>query len=276
MLLFYKMAINSPPLRCNEEEKNYLISDENFLDFLESKIDNDLGYYFWKKYIAAAFWAQISTPLNLMITIMTALTTAQSTSSGFLSPEVYRDISVATLLFTVINTFFTPLAQLNKSVEIVKKWNALGMNFEEIFYSVNKYENINEYIEKYKALQTEINVLRDSEGPDSINFVTDLIHTISVCSCLRGYDKWLSNDRMLMRRKIDIIAGRFGISPCCDEGGCCNPTQVEIPGSSEAEVQTEKDSEKTEETKTLDSMENGGPEKTPKESLENKVVESHD
>jgi hypothetical protein len=67
------MAINSPPLRCNEEEKNYLISDENFLDFLESKIDNDLGYYFWKKYIAAAFWAQISTPLNLMITIMTAL-----------------------------------------------------------------------------------------------------------------------------------------------------------------------------------------------------------
>ena len=136
------MAINSPPVRCNEEEKNYLISNENFLDFLESKIDNDLGYYFWKKYIAAAFWAQISTPLNLMITIMTALTTAQSTSSGFLTKEVYRDISVVTLLFTVINTFFTPLAQLNKSVEMVKKWNALGMNFEEIFYSVNKYENI--------------------------------------------------------------------------------------------------------------------------------------
>lgn len=240
------MITNELKLPGMQEEIDYLLCEEKFLDFLESKIDNDLGFYFWKKYIAAAFWAQISTPINLMITILTALTTAQSTSSGFLSKNAYRDISIATLLITVINTFFTPFSQLNKNVALMKKWNALGTEFEEIYYNFDKYTHLPEYIKKYKLLQTKINTLRDSEGPESINFVTDLIHTISVCSCLRGYDKWLSNDRILMKKKIDLFAGRIGLSPCCDEGGCLNPKNVQEPTKINNTKETGDDEEENE------------------------------
>lgn len=202
-------------------EEQYFSDPKHHLQFLESKIDNDLGFYFWKKYIAAAFWAQMSTPINLAITMLTAVTTAQSTSGGFLSEELYRDISIATLLITVINTFFNPLMQFNKSIEIMKKWNSMGTRFEEIYYDLNKHNEPIEFINKYKELQKDINGLRENEGPENMNFVTDLIHTISVCSCLRGYDKWLSNDRILMKKKIDVLTKRYGISECCDDDGCC-------------------------------------------------------
>ncbi len=101
-------------------EENVLSNPKTHLDFLERKIDTDLGYYFWKKYIAAAFWSQVSTPLNLSITLLTAITTAQTNSGGFLSLTAARDISIVTLLLTVLNTFFTPLDQLNKNLVIVK------------------------------------------------------------------------------------------------------------------------------------------------------------
>jgi len=215
------------PLPTKMTEEEYISQPKHHLEFLESKIDNDLGYYFWKKYIASAFWAQLSTPLNLAITMLTAITTAQSTSSGFLSREAYRDISITTLLITVINTFFNPLTQLNKNIEVMRSWNSLGTAYEEIYYDIGKYENPLEFIERYKVLQKEINELRETEGPESINFVTDFIHTISVCSCLRGYDKWLSNDRILMKQKMDVLAKRHGISSCCNDDGCCSISNIE-------------------------------------------------
>ena len=77
-------------------------------------------------------------PMNLTITILTALTTAQSTSPDLLSEGTFFKISVATLLATVLNTFFTPQKQLNKQTEIMNKWNENGTKFEEIYYSLDK------------------------------------------------------------------------------------------------------------------------------------------
>jgi hypothetical protein len=249
-------------------EENVLSNPKTHLDFLERKIDTDLGYYFWKKYIAAAFWSQVSTPLNLSITLLTAITTAQTNSGGFLSLTAARDISIVTLLLTVLNTFFTPLDQLNKNLVIVKKWNNLGTQFEQIYYDLKKHEHTDQFLAKYKDLQNDMNKLRENEGPETINFVTDLIHTISVCSCLRGYDKWLSNDRVLMQRKIDELSGRLGFSPCCDKGGCCNPeenidttahippstgTQTNEPGETEhmAKEPEEEEEDSAEETENI-------------------------
>lgn len=109
----------------------------------------------------------------------------------------------------------------------MRSWNSLGTAYEEIYYDIGKYENPLEFIERYKVLQKEINELRETEGPESINFVTDFIHTISVCSCLRGYDKWLSNDRILMKQKMDVLAKRHGISSCCNDDGCCSISNIE-------------------------------------------------
>ena len=38
-------------------ENAIFIDKQVYLKFLENKIDGDIGFYFWKKYIAAAFWA---------------------------------------------------------------------------------------------------------------------------------------------------------------------------------------------------------------------------
>jgi len=56
----------------------------NYIKLLEKKIDEDLGYNYYKKYIAASFWAQISLPINLVITFITAITTAQATSENII------------------------------------------------------------------------------------------------------------------------------------------------------------------------------------------------
>lgn len=49
---------------------------KKFINFLENKLNVDIGFYYWKRYVAGSFWAQLATPINLAITLMTALTTA--------------------------------------------------------------------------------------------------------------------------------------------------------------------------------------------------------
>jgi hypothetical protein len=62
---------------------------------------------FWKYYIAVAFWSNIATPINLCITIMSALISAQANSDDLLLVNVYKDISIGFLLLSTLNTFFT-------------------------------------------------------------------------------------------------------------------------------------------------------------------------
>lgn len=38
---------------------------------VEDNLDKLLGFYYWKRYVSAAFWSNISTPINLAITLMT-------------------------------------------------------------------------------------------------------------------------------------------------------------------------------------------------------------
>ena len=42
---------------------------------LEVELNKNIGRYWWKSYINTAFWNNISTPISLIITIITALTT---------------------------------------------------------------------------------------------------------------------------------------------------------------------------------------------------------
>jgi len=183
--------------------KDIFRSKERYIEFLENKIDTDLGFYFWKKYIASAFWAQLSMPMNLTITLLTALTTAQATSNNNLLPtEVYVNISIATLIVTVLNTFFSPHSQMTKNIEIMKRWNALGAKFEETYYSEKKYDDIERSITDYKEIQWDVNDLRQLEGPDTTNFLTDLIHVVSACFCLKKYEKWLDNDKLIMNKYV--------------------------------------------------------------------------
>jgi hypothetical protein len=41
---------------------------------LENKLNGELGDMWWNKYVGGAFWTNISTPINLAITILSAVT----------------------------------------------------------------------------------------------------------------------------------------------------------------------------------------------------------
>jgi len=73
----------------------------------------------------------------------------------------------------------------------MKHWSKLGMEFEEIYYTENKYTNIPVFINKYRELQKKIHEQKQQEGTDTINFLTDLIHLIAKCTCLKGKN-WLT------------------------------------------------------------------------------------
>ena len=55
------------------------------------------------------------------------------------------------------------------------------------------------FMERYKKLQSDMNELRKMDGPDTTNFVTDLIHYVSTKCCLRNI-YWLDEDMKKMVR----------------------------------------------------------------------------
>jgi len=175
-------------------------SNKDFVIFMESKLDIDIGYYYWKKYIASAFWSNISTPINLIITLLTAVTTAQTASSNIVSDKTSINLSIAALIITALNTFFRPHTKMSSSIELMKKWVELGNDFEELYYTEHKYSTKSDFIiEKYKELQLRSNTLKESEGPDTMNWLTDLIHFISKKSCIKKYQRWLDTNKQIMK-----------------------------------------------------------------------------
>lgn len=173
---------------------------KDFVIYLENKLDIDIGYYFWKKYVASAFWSNISTPVNLIITLLTAVTTAHSASNDIISENTSVRLGVIALVITTMNTFFRPHTKMSQSIDMMKKWIELGNDFEEIYYSENKYNtNADNIIKTYKEYQIRANNLKEAEGPETMNFLTDFIHFISNKLCLRKYQKWLDTNKEIMK-----------------------------------------------------------------------------
>lgn len=183
-----------------------------YVDFLENKLNSDIGWFYWKKYVAAAFWAQVSMPINLAITLMTALTTAQANAPNLLPDQIYKNLTYVVLVLTVLNTFFRPHEKLQNNVKYMKEWGAIGIAFEKIYYSdiqnsaagavggamtrsgAQASANAARLAAEYGKLQDAANALRQKEGPDMINFFTDLIHIICYYTCMRKYRRWLDKD----------------------------------------------------------------------------------
>ena len=171
-----------------------------YMTELETKIDNEIGYRFWKKYVNAAFWSYISLPINLSITMLTALSTGQATTNNLLPQTLYINISLATLVISVLNTYFRPYVQMNQNVEYMNKWSVLGYQFEEIYYSEKQtIEHIELRIDRYEHLLKEINNLKKTEILETQNFLTDSIHLAlrSCYCCLKNKNSWLSLDETL-------------------------------------------------------------------------------
>ncbi len=202
---------------------NYFRDRKAYMKEVEMKLNNEIGYRFWKRYINAAFWSYVSMPINLSITMMTALSTGQATTNNLLPKDLYVNISLATLVMSVLNTYFRPYIQMTKNMELMNKWNELGCQFEAIIYSENKYlEHVEQRIAKYEELMKEVNELKKTETLDTQNFLTDSIYfgIRSVGWGLKDRDSWLSLDESYKaanheKHKIHISTQTIDPSAVC-------------------------------------------------------------
>jgi hypothetical protein len=166
----------------------------------DGAINKDTGYYWWKRYIYAGFWSVSSNPINLCITIFTAITTGQSATGSLFGESITTSISVATLILSVINTFFKPPEQLRLNQVLKDKWADLGIEYEEVHYQISHSPNDKKRkLENIQKLYTKVVGLKKS---DDTNYFIDLIFLISRLVCIRKEIKWLPEASGVYRASI--------------------------------------------------------------------------
>ena len=89
--------------------------------------------------------------------------------------------------------------------------------FEDEYYN-NRIEGktIGDYLkrlESLQAIQKSVNELRQLEGTNSINFLTDFIFYISFLTCLRNNKNWLDSDKTVddaVKQRLQENSGKTG------------------------------------------------------------------
>ena len=208
-------------------------SKYNQMKNLENKLNGELGDIWWNKYISSAFWSNISTPINLAITILSAITAGQATTNNMLTKGLFLKISLASLLLSTLNTFFRPHSQLMTNMTAIKSINEFGAKFEVIYYSdcgtEEEYER--RYLE-YTALSQEFNKYQIGQSPEEQNFFTDLIYwIIKKNSILKNTYRWLDVDMIYLgqNQPIDSIQNNCCKPDSCSS--CCIPSKESISNS---------------------------------------------
>ena len=150
---------------------------------LQGNLNLRIGTQAWKKYISAAFWNYISTPINFTITLFTALTAGQTgTKSTYLTEKQLFIMLFISFLLSIINTFFKLKEKALLNYESSKKYDEFGAKFEEIYYMPlsNDYD-LKIKLAEYKILQEEINKYSQKESIENVNYFTELIYICFYC-----------------------------------------------------------------------------------------------
>jgi len=185
-------------------DRTYVFIDEDpevvfkDMEVLETKLNKDLAGNWWQKYITAAFWSNMSTPINLAIMLLTTLTTGQATTNNLLSSSTFVSVSIISLILSVINTFFRPHAQMNENLDMMRKWQKLGSQFEVIYYSKNHTRiDFERRLVAYASLHKSVHALENAPTPVSQNFFTDLIYLfVSIFLKKKQRHLWINNENL--------------------------------------------------------------------------------
>lgn len=142
-----------------------------------------IGYYYWDQYYCTWFWTNISMPINLALTLATALIAAQASSTGsLLSEHDYMVLSFTTMILTTVNSYFKPQIKSMDTNTILTKWIDLGYKLDDIIFSI---KTIEEQYESYKTLFSDMNKQASAQA-GSRNFLTSWWHY--------GLRKWYGAD----------------------------------------------------------------------------------
>lgn len=186
---------------------------------LQGSLNVRIGTQAWKKYISAAFWNYISTPINFTITLFTALTAGQTgTGSNYLTERQLFIMLFISFLLSIVNTFFKLKEKAMLNYEASKKYDEFGAIFEEIYYmSLSSENDMKIRLSKYKILQEEINKYSQKERIENVNYFTEMIYLCLYC---------LFNDNLKRINKSDRFWYLDGMTP--DITRKRNPWEVDL------------------------------------------------
>ena len=175
------------------------------------KLNADIGWHWWKRYVAAAFWGNMSTPVNLGITVLTAATTAQTASQDLLDKATSLKLGAVALGLSTVNTFFRPHEQLNSHLALMKEWAKFGTELETAYYKPDDtLEQLQAKVSDCYELCARINSYKITRSYSN-NFLTDLIHIAAYYCCLsKSRDHWISDMSREFTNKRNIIVGGDG------------------------------------------------------------------
>lgn len=145
---------------------------------LQDNLNLRIGTTTWKKYISAAFWNYISTPINFTITLFTAFSAGQSgTDTIYLTKDQLFYILMVTFLLSVINTFFKLKEKAVSNYNACNQYNKFGSQFEDIYFTpILSNKDVLERLYKYKTLQKKINEYNEEENVENVNYLTTLLY----------------------------------------------------------------------------------------------------
>ena len=176
------------------------------IEQLEATLNVEIGFSFWKRYVAGAVWSNMSTPINFALTLMTAVMTGQATTTNLISESSFSMLSVATLVLSTINTFFRPHIQAQNNMDNMKVWAVLGNEFQELYH--HRCFTLDQLQEKEKGLNKVLEKVykqRSAEPPTFQNFVTDLVFLICRRTCMKNKQYWINPSKIKKIGELIIL-----------------------------------------------------------------------
>jgi hypothetical protein len=90
---------------------------------------------------------------------------------------------------------------MTQNIEIMKTWYDYGNKFEKIYYSeCSDTDDYKRRLKEYTALYIEINKTKNSESPETQNFIV-------MNSCLKNKSDWLAVDKELINKNKEKLVG---------------------------------------------------------------------
>lgn len=191
-------------------------------------LNRRIGTQAWKKYLSAAFWNYITTPINFSITLLTAIATGQAATSNILSQQQTLIILFVTFVLTTTNSFFKLNTKMNLNFEAARRYYSFGSEFERIYYApLYADANIVQKLRDYESLHKNINKYMVSETIENQNYVTEFIYLMitwtTCCNSFGNISEWIYDDDkhgeldgktdLSIRKKLkNIINTNFGMN----------------------------------------------------------------
>jgi len=180
---------------------------ENEINGYLKKLNEDIGFYWWKYYTYCAFWSNISVPINLTITILTALTTGQTATGSLIDNHTSTIFGIVVLIVSIFNTFFRPTQQLNDNEELKKKWASLGTEFELIYYDkipmINQLSRQNKLIQQDKQIEELFKKVGAMKRETTNNYFIDLIFMMTKRVFIRNNITWINKKTFKKKMRGD-------------------------------------------------------------------------